>query len=775
MKRIVVANAAFSAFLSHLFAGANGQVWQVSVRQGEVECLDSDPLLAAMIERGSEGKSFIVPFWSKAAGTDRWMLTGEDRFALERAAIRVGRALVPSFATFPASDRVASLNPFRPGENHIQTAGAVLFPHGYYVFISPVNRRHQVRERLLRWIALEDEQPAPRDETPPTYAHLVQRFEAATAASQWGDADTVLQALEQFNLCTADNFRFLQMILLARQGRWSEIWLADDRPRVCALRMPRAVRAAMLQSFHATILASTEREEGARAALARYQSERDSARELLTGRFGLTLPPVLMTFGYEAAHVRDRQMLEELQEHADEPARLLLQALAELLPVTGGTQGTSTDAVNRVRVALELDDLDAALVAADDILDAVQRLVARVEVAARSADAPLCVEVLGEWQRADTAVTGGLLVAYPSLPSQIHLVAQTAGQRVSPVAKPSRWHSVRTWLDWFEQAAGSPIDADAHAALDQVEGSFELAFSDAWAAALADAILTVGTDDVRRQRPVVREAARRLAQEVVAETAFPRDGFGACELYEAVVTQLLETGEHNDDQSLLLLGLIEAILDRQPTRVQVFAQSLCDWFSQPAPALEHRALDAFELATDFGVAPYVLTATVRAWVADLLLRPISWNTIHMALWQQLVAWTRAGEDLEHQLDRRLAEERAGGDIDPIAQLPAGFHIGIFTLRPASAEHARAQLLERNSSLRVSICDAKVLTEEAKDLARSASMPVVVTRSVTHALTDGIRPFLAHDPVYPPASGVSGIVVAVVEAAKSIAVAPVKAA
>ena len=488
MMRLSVGDAGLRSFLASLFAGANGQTWEVQVSEGEIASTVGNPLLVAMIERGNEGLPFAVPF--TLGETDYWMLTGGDHLALERAAVRVGRSLVPSFACFSGSDRGASLQQFQPDRNAIQATGAARFPNGYYSFISPVERRRQVEQRLKQWTELEAGQPPPRDETPPTYAQLVRRFDAATAASQWGDAEAALDTLDRFNLCSADNLRFLQLTLLARQGRWSDLWQASDRRRIVELRMPRAVRAAMLQAFHSTILAPIECQEGVNAALRRYQTERPGLGGLLTGRYGLELPSVLITHGYEAVHSGDRGALAELEQRATESVRPLLRALAELLPPPDDAQVEPDGADERVRAALQLDDLDAAIVAADDVADPMRRLAARIEIAARSADTLLCAEVLGELELAGDSGIRGLLSGNTALVTQLLLVAQIAGKShvttSPPVDTLSTWGRVTDWFDWFESTATSAIDTAAHAALDRVEGSFERSFSDAWAAELSD-------------------------------------------------------------------------------------------------------------------------------------------------------------------------------------------------------------------------------------------------------------------------------------------------
>lgn len=769
MRRCTISDEGFSAFLSALFAGENGVIWQIRVSDAAIENSVGDSLIAAMIERGNQGLPFALPL--SRGETDHWIATGGDRFALERAVARMGRTLAPSFACFSGANRAAMPQVFQPDGNAIQATGSRRFPQGYYSFASPLARRQEVRARLTQWTNLEAKQPPPRDEAPLTYGQLVQHFHAAAAASQWGDAEAALETLDRLNLSSADNLRFLRLELLARQGRWSDIWEAADRRRIVELRLPRAARAALLQAFHTTILAPIEEAAGVSAALERYRAERPGLSGLLSGRYGLEQAPVLMAFGYEAVHSGDREALAALERQAEEPTRSMLHALGALLQAPVEAASTPSDADELVRAALQFGDLDAALVAADDVANPIRRLAARIEIAARSSDAPLCVEVLVEFDRAGPSAINDLLTTNSELSSHLMVVVLCAGR--GPNSAPSAselvptWMNVMDWFSWFRRAATAPLDHSAHAALDRITGGFERSFSDAWAAELSESILIVGTDAERRRQLVFRDAIRRLAAELVAETGFPRVGLGARELYEVVVTELVETTDHSNEQSLLLLALIEVILAHQPGRVSVFAALLNDWFAQPIPALEQRALDAIELVIDYGIGPEFVADHVRTWIEDLLARPTPWDATRIAVWQRLIRWTQSGPDLELSLAERLVEGAAEAEDDPIAALPAGFHIAIFTLRLASAERAKSIMLERNSGIRVTLCDSKVLTEKAKELAKGADMPVIVTRCLTHALTEGIRHFLAQEPVYPPASGASGILIAVTEAARSV--------
>jgi hypothetical protein len=134
------------------------------------------------------------------------------------------------------------------------------------------------------------------------------------------------------------------------------------------------------------------------------------------------------------------------------------------------------------------------------------------------------------------------------------------------------------------------------------------------------------------------------------------------------------------------------------------------------------------------------------------------SRLNLESWQLFGEWIQPGTDLLDALRQRL-DALGTRKSDPVATLPSGYKIGIFTLSPARATRVRDALQRRNPNIEVVICDDKVLTEQAKSLAQNADMVVVVTTCVKHALTYGIGPYL-HDPVYPQSSGSTSILHAI---------------
>lgn len=103
------------------------------------------------------------------------------------------------------------------------------------------------------------------------------------------------------------------------------------------------------------------------------------------------------------------------------------------------------------------------------------------------------------------------------------------------------------------------------------------------------------------------------------------------------------------------------------------------------------------------------------------------------------------------------------DIDnPVANLPDGFRISIFSLRVSSTARAKQLLLERNKNLDIRISLEKDLNAQAKALAQNSDLVVITTTCISHALTYSIGPYLKKEPVYPLSSGSTSIIRAVEE-------------
>src|SRR5439155_18749261 len=178
---------------------------------------------------------------------------GATRRELDLTLTQVSRFIAPTYGEFVNENHLPQLKPFKINGNGIEQLGSVLYPAGYYSWRSPTHYFEVILRRLDLWMGLEDARPSLQAEQRPTYRSLYEVFQAALTAAHWDEAEQCLQEMQRLNLVTSDNVSFLQVQLLAQQQRWSDIWNRADFVNLSRLRMPRAVRAALLIAFHYSI------------------------------------------------------------------------------------------------------------------------------------------------------------------------------------------------------------------------------------------------------------------------------------------------------------------------------------------------------------------------------------------------------------------------------------------------------------------------------------------------------------------------------------------
>jgi hypothetical protein len=255
----------------------------------------------------------------------------------------------------------------------------------------------------------------------------------------------------------------------------------------------------------------------------------------------------------------------------------------------------------------------------------------------------------------------------------------------------------------------------------------------------------------------VKEALRRLADIVLQDAEFPRDDEAYADLYDVLYMAIVQRQAANQTASMQFLRFGEARLRHTPSRRESVNDDVHKWFATPIPAIENSLFDAFDLLGEYGLHGGLLADLYRAWAIYILQLPTPRDRVSLQAWLDFGEWIGPGADLLErfrQMLRRVVEE---SPADPIAELPAGYRIGIYTLRPTSGERARAQLLQRNGQLDIRVCTDDVLTEQAKALAQNSDLVVVVTTCITHALTYGIAPYVHGEPIYPASSGSTSIV------------------
>lgn len=355
-------------------------------------------VISLLFQRLVKTNSTILPYFGNHS--DQWLLVGQDRRALDEMLARVTAFIIPSYAEFSDGERFAQLSLFDPQKNKLNLLGAQFYNLGYYKWASPVKYREMILGRLLLWLKLEEAEPT--IELPPqyTYRDLHQLFTQALSDKNWLTAENVLSEMRRLNLTTAENLQFLHVQWLAEQQKWQEIWDDPDFAMLARLRMPRAVRSAMLTAFHHVNLLALERAEQWETAVVIFQEMQERLGTLLVGRFDVIQAPVLRVFGYQALLNNDATALESLLIEASdsETIQCLNQLKSQLASADNKTSIAIQDPLQRAVLALKANDYDTVIEVIKAIDDINARVLLAVEIAYHSRDDLLIQEAWAIYQ-----------------------------------------------------------------------------------------------------------------------------------------------------------------------------------------------------------------------------------------------------------------------------------------------------------------------------------------------------------------------------------------
>lgn len=729
-----------------------------SAEAGSRSIIAREPL-AALVRRIAAADSAVLPI--RRGEHDEWLVAGVTRRDLDAALAGVSRFIVPTYAEYEGA--YPPLKTFDPNADVQSRLAAAVYPAGHYVLSSPPTYFDVIAKRLGRWADLEAMRPTFEASHSPSYRDLYDEFNAALSGAAWDTAEGLLGELRRRGLTTAENLAFLEVQLLAQQRRWPDLFRREDYRDIAQLRSPRAVRGALLAAFHQSELLPLEQVGRWSDALDVFRRSRGLLGRLIEGPADLAYGPALRTFAYREAVTGDHAALERLVQLAqDEETRLAVEAIASMVPppvppvAPTSVEPPPPTAQQTFQFALANDDLSGAMMIAASFTDPAESVRATIEVAFRS-DEPAYAEaaLLQLW-------------ALPQVEQDRVLQSRHFARMVSaleeavtpaaPTAQTLTEQPIADWLAWLAAAVVDVDDRRLPRSLTLITAVDDRYWSAERVGELADRLVELAGEGAALSRPHVRDAIKRLRDQFLQDPEFPRDDAAYADVYEALYTATVEQREINEATTLALTRLAEARLRRTPSARGSVASHLLGWLAEPMVALEGAAQEVMEVLAAYGVQGPSLGPWYRGWAEALLAAPRQHDRLTLESWQLLGEWAQPGADLLDALRARLDAVGVRED-DPVAALPAGYRIGIYTLSPDRVGRVAELLTRRNPGLEVIVCDDKVLTERARNLAQTADIAVVVTGCVKHALTYGIGPYL-RDPVYPASVGSTSILRAI---------------
>lgn len=745
-------------FAVHFLNRLQGCGFQVELDPNQRSAQVKEPIVAHLLARVATSDATVLLFSTPTR--DHWMIVGKSQRELEQTLSRVSKLVIPSYAEFSGGYGYPQLQRFEPGKNTLHQLGSALYPNGYYKWESPVEYRQTILERLNLWLNLEGKQWALPAKEKYSYRDLHALFDSALAGANWPEAEELLRQMRKQHLSTAENMRFLRIQLWAQQQQWRTIWDDDEFELLVRLRLPRAVRAAMLTAFHHTQLLRLEHKQAYPDAMAVFRDKRSRLGRLLTTRLGVTQAPVVRVFAYQALFDGNRASMKQLLAlDVDSETRDCLHALEKLLPPAPTPTPPSIPPLDLGREALNNADYDSATRLVDKIESVIDKTRFLLEVASYSHDLDTANNALSLYDALSAAQQTELHSHYPPVKRYLDILMALT---TAPQTEDSP--SIKTWLEWFDQAEADPNHSQLTAAADRLgEITDERFWTEDHLTRLNDKLLNFVTDETLQARPYTKRVLQHLTASFLKDTHFPREDDSYNELYDLLLEAMLAGKRVNETNSGILLRLVDALLRESPSKSVYFMRQLQEWFTNPMPTLEHVVIETFELLAEYGLEGWQLGNWYRKWVSYLLDLPTARSRVTLEVWLDFGKWIKAGEKLLGKLGRQLAALLEEESQTPIATLPAGYRIGIFTLRASSAERAKQLLLKRNPELDIRICLEKAMNSQVQSQAQHSDMVVIVTTCLTHALFYGIKPYLQNDPVYPASSGSTSIIRAIEEA------------
>lgn len=711
-----------------------------------------DPILAQLLSSLEGAPVVAVPVFGN--DSDEWLLAGVDRHSTELAYFSFHRFVLPTFALLSEGQYFARFEPFSSSGPQVHVAAGQLYA-GYVALRSPRGQRSIVMRKLAQWGRLLARKPSLALARAPSYAELLSRFHEALALNDPVGAAQALEGLQRGQLITAENSVFLRVRIWAQQGEWRSIYNSESYPRLATLPLPRAIRRALITAFHHEVLLDLEQRGAYEEALTRFKSDRGKLGAMLGGRKPLTDSAVVRVFAYEAAAAQDRGSFDELVPipGLDAPAQACLNALQPILPPRYVMP--IVPAPKRLHSALNDGNYDAAWQIANELESPMERCRNLLRIAMRYPDAGAAAieayDSLTTQARAELEVLEPLLDVY---------LTRLLG--VSPGS-----NEIRDWPGWFDRLFGAPNDTELAASIETLIGSTDTLRQES-VTALGDCVGKLfNAHSELLSRLDTKRALESIENSLLEEPEFPQSGPEYGTLYQALFDCLIWIAAGGKKQTEKLLRLAGAVLDESPRKFDAVLSDLRQWFTRPTPALEDEVLDAFDLLIAYGARREHLMELYRDWLGHFLDRPASskWERAQQEVWLSLGEWLQPGNDLLTPLRERLAD-LVRAEIDPVAALPQGFRLGIFTLDPRSAERASEILQKRNTSLDIRVCAEKDMNNTVASLARNSDAAVVVTRCLKHAIFYGIGPLLGSKPIYPDSRGSASIVRAVEEFART---------
>jgi hypothetical protein len=618
-----------------------------------------------------------------------------------RAAIEDLRAwIIPSFGWEDETQPLVA-----PGEttSHLGPLIHAISPAGYFRWWTTRANFKVIVEKLRAMRRLEEAQPSHAYNYVPSLFEIRQQFEVAMLTGSRESAQAAIESIDNNQLDTAANSRFMQ-VRLWDQFREYELIVTDKHvAEIVQLRMPHPIRLALVKAFHTHFLAPHEEEEHIQAAAQSYSA---NVHDLLAGVLDACRPSdgieVTRCLAYKAWKLRDGRLASHLLSLSQD------QVVQELLSALRTIPTKVPELEQEFMDSWRLGDWRSLQEVGQQLIESDQSKL----------------QVLTSEYLLSTIRYSLSLHANPALAARLETIP------VEPTAPPP---TPQTWRDFVEglrrhdsDAAQQFLSLDDRPTLDllsQNEVSYVLEF-------LEDLFTDPLIDQNQRARQVLLGSLPIVIKDLLNDPEFPRSSFAGIykQLFDLWSQQ--KRGSAFPQDANLLLALADVVLHANREWENQVAESLSEWWR----ARRVRAMLPFLLNSVDILSELTSVAGVceSLWIdgAELIrIDPQAISPGERTIWRSV--GTRIG------LDAPIIEEFLGSlgevdatEVDLLTQVNLQ-KVAIVSLREESAETA-AEIIRQRTGADVLLV-AETHAGAATDSAKTADVILFVWASTTHSV------------------------------------------
>jgi hypothetical protein len=697
--------------------------WPESLRlefgDGQSPDVARHPLGGELVALGRCGRASLPYFKGDRVA---WFTMAADAESLQAAIEDLRAWIIPSFGWEDDRQPLAI-----PGEATGTLASLIhsMSPAGYFRWWTARASFDPVVRKLLAMRRLEDAQPAHVYEQVPSLFQLRQQFDVALLTGDRDSAQEAIDVLDHHQLDTAPNTRFMQIRLWDQFREYQRIVAHPQISEVVHLRMPHAVRLAIVRAFHDQFLANFE-EAGDIESAARSYS--DNVDHVLAGLLDACRPSdgleALRCIAYKAWTQRDGGEASKLLAEYDDP--LLSRLLAPLQVPPAPPQQPE-------------EQFFASLKQGD------WRTVQEVGLRLLESETPALSTLTPEYLLATLSLSLNLH-ANPQLAERIRLAdRRPPAPAAASEAEPADV-AAQSWPEFVERLKASDWEgAGQFLSLEERPSLGALGLADV--SRVLESLEEMFTDPAISQSQTGRQlmlgSLPIIIKDFLTDPEFPRAPLAGVyrQLFQLWSEQ--RRGSASQPDANLLLTLAEAILQIDSSAESLVREGVRDWWlARKVRAMLPYLLSALDILSEL-TADRSLSESLWIDGAEFIrLDPQALSPGERLLWRTV--GTRIGLD-DSTIDDFLGVDAVSevDVVDPLSEI--GLHkVAIISLWEEAARAAADIIRQRTSAQVLVVTETHAGTDT--NSAKTADVILFVWASTTHTVyraLDNVREKLAY--------------------------------